>query len=144
MTKEEYINYAEDIAKKSHCVSHKVGAVIVKNGSIVSVGINGTPAGFTNCDEVFKEEFDRKTHHEFSEKFEIHAEMNAILNAAKNGVSVKDAEIYLTLHPCNNCLKMLCNAGIKAIYYKNEYDLFDADPDLDKMLEFCKIKMEKI
>ena len=140
-----FLNIAKEIASLSHCVSHKVGVVLVKNGRILSTGINGTPSGFKNCDEVFEfNNFNRNAHHDFSEKFEIHAETNAILFAAKNGISIEGASLYSTLHPCNTCLKMICNSGIKNVYYTEEYDLFNTDNYIDEMLKECNINITKI
>ena len=140
-----FLNIAKEIASLSHCVSHKVGVVLVKNGRILSTGINGTPSGFKNCDEVFElNNFNRNAHHDFSEKFEIHAETNAILFAAKNGISIEGASLYSTLHPCNNCLKMICNSGIKNVFYAEEYDLFNTDNYTGKMLKECNINIARI
>ncbi len=140
-----YMNIAKEVAKLSHCVSHKVGVILVKDGRILSTGINGTPKGFKNCDSIFEEKrFDRVKHHEFSENYEIHAETNAILFAAENGISIKDSTMYSTLHPCNNCLKMICNSGIKTIYYLDEYDLFKRDQFANDMLDMCGITIKKL
>lgn len=140
-----FLNIAKEISNLSHCVSHKVGVVLVKDGRILSTGINGTPAGFKNCDEVFDEkDFSREEHHRFSENYEIHAETNAILFAAQNDISIKGATLYSTLHPCNHCLKMICNSGIKEIYYSDEYDLFDYDADIKNMLTMCGVHLHHI
>ena len=139
------MNIAHEIAKLSHCVSHKVGVVLVKDGRILSTGINGTPKKFKNCDEVFDEQnFDRDKHHQFSENFEIHAETNAIAFAAENGISIKDSIMYSTLHPCNGCLKMICNSGIKKIFYDEEYDLFNRDENIESMLKECNIELKQL
>lgn len=133
------------LAQESKCVSRKVGAIIVKDGRIISMGYNGTPVGFDNCCEVFNENnFDPEEHHQWSNVNEIHAEMNAILFAAKNGISINGAEMYCTLHPCNHCLKNLIQSGIKKIYYLEEYPRTVKD---DKLLSYVKqmgITIEKI
>ena len=137
-----FMKVAFDIAQLSHCVSKKVGAVIVKDGRILSTGINGTPAGYKNCEDIFNESnFQREKHHEFSETFEIHAETNAILFAARNGINISESSIYITLHPCKNCLKMLINAGIKKIYYNEEYDLFNDCSDIKDLLSQCGVEL---
>lgn len=121
----------------SHCVSKQVAALIVKDGRIVSTGINGTASGYKNCDDIFnKKFFERKTHHEFSEKYEIHAEMNAILYAAKQGISIDNATIYSNLMPCWNCIKHLSASGIKKIIYAKEYDLLSSD-DIADIHKYC-------
>lgn len=140
-----FLNIAKEIAKMSKCVSHKVGVILVKDKRIISTGYNGTPMGFQNCNELFnKEQFSREEHHLFSERYEIHAEMNAILFAARKGISIEGADVYTTLHPCYNCLKNLCNCGINNIFYLNDYDKFEEN-DLSKtLLEKSKINLIKI
>lgn len=119
----KFLNIAEEIAKDSKCVQLHVGAVLVKDKRIISTGYNGTPAGFKNCLDVFKDRtYTRDEHHAFSEMFEIHAELNAIIYAAKSGIDITNSCIYITHQPCKNCLKMLCGAGIKNIFYRYAYD----------------------
>ena len=89
-------------------------------------------------------DFNRNEHHKFSENFEIHAETNAIIFAAENGISIKDSIMYSTLHPCNNCLKMICNSGIKKIIYDDEYDLFNEDERMKEMLKDCNIELKRL
>ena len=76
------------------------GAVIVKDGRILSTGYNGTPSGYINCCDYWDNKY-TKEHHEWSKLYEIHAEMNAIIWAAREGISIKDATIYVTLEPCS-------------------------------------------
>lgn len=151
MTKKEFfqhnkfLNIAEEIAKDSHCISLHVGAVLVKDKRIISTGYNGTAAGFINCDDYFKnKQYTRDEHHTFSEAFEIHAEVNSIIYAARNGISIADCSIYITHQPCKNCLKMLCAAGIKNIYYRYEYDKANYDTLTKKMLKDLNVKIKQI
>lgn len=116
-----FINIATELATASKCVSKHVGAVIVKDGRILSTGYNGTPEGHINCDEHWKGEYTSE-HHEWSKTFEIHAEMNAIIWAARQGISIKGATIYVTLEPCSECSKNLIASGIKKIIYAKEYE----------------------
>lgn len=114
-------------ADMSTCNRLKVGAVVVKNRRIVSSGYNGTPSGFYHCDETnsdldYSKEEDRVKHHSFSEKFEIHAEMNAILDMAKRGLSPADSTLYITTAPCKNCAKLIIVSGITRVVYLNAYD----------------------
>lgn len=119
----KFLNIAEEIATDSKCVQLHVGAVLVKDKRIISTGYNGTPAGFKNCDDHFMDKtFTRDDHHKFSEEFEIHAELNSIIYAALNGISIQGCSIYITHQPCKNCLKMLCGAGITNIFYRYPYD----------------------
>lgn len=141
----KFLNIAEQIATDSKCKQLHVGAVLVKDQRIISTGYNGTPSGFINCDEYFKDkEFTRQQHHEFSESFEIHAEINSIIYAALNGISIKDCCIYVTHQPCNNCLKTLCGAGIKKIYYRYAYDKAVYTPLTLQMLEDLNIEFKQI
>lgn len=116
-----FINIAHEIASASKCVSKQVGAVIVKEGRILSTGYNGTPTGFTNCSAHWKGEYTAE-HHEWSKTYEIHAEMNAIIWAARKGISIENATIYVTLEPCSECSKNLIASGIKRIVYDKPYE----------------------
>jgi len=106
-----FINIAKETSTLSHCVRSKVGAVLVKDGNIISFGYNGTPSGMDNCCE----ENDVTLSHV------IHAECNAILKAAKTGNSVDNSTLYLTLSPCLDCSKLILQSGIKRVVYLNEY-----------------------
>lgn len=116
-----FINIAKEIASASKCVSKQVGAVIVKDGRILSTGYNGTPAGYENCNDHWNGIY-TKEHHEWSKTYEIHAEMNAIIWAARKGISIEGATIYVTLEPCSECSKNLIASGIKRIVYAKRYE----------------------
>lgn len=119
-----FMEHAIVTAKASKCTFFQVGAVIVKNDRIISHGYNGTPSGFPeDCNDFFDgNPATREEHHEFSERTTIHAEMNAILWAARSGISVDGATIYVTLQPCHQCVKSCVAAGIKTIIYQDVYD----------------------
>ena len=143
-----FLDITEQLGKFSKCQSFKMAAVIVKNGRIISTGINGTPPGTKNCNEVFPE-FDpmkdieiRKKHHKWSEKFEIHAEMNAILNATVNGINISDSTIYISNLCCFNCLKHILGSGIKRIVYKNYYDHGAIGKDVEASLKDAGVSLE--
>jgi len=121
LTDKNFINIAKEIASASKCVSKQVGAVIVKDGRILSTGYNGTPAGFTNCCTHWDGAY-TKDHHDWSKTYEIHAEMNAIIWAARKGISIEGASIYVTLEPCSECSKNLIASGIKRIVYEKAYE----------------------
>jgi dCMP deaminase len=121
LSDENFINIAYEIATASKCVSKQVGAVIVKDGRILSTGYNGTPAGYVNCCEHWNDEYTAE-HHEWSKNYEIHAEMNAIIWAARKGISIEGASIFVTLEPCSECSKNLIASGIKRIVYAKEYE----------------------
>jgi len=121
---EIFMNVAYEVARMSTCRKIHVGAAIVKDKRIISIGYNGVPSGWRHCDEVFtgNEEDFLKKHHEWSNYHEIHAEMNAIAFAAKNGISTQGAELYCTHSPCVNCSKIIVQSGIERVYYAELYD----------------------
>ena len=105
------MNITKEVATLSHCVRFKVGAVLVKEGNIISMGYNGTPAGMDNgCEK------DNVT-----VPHVIHGEVNAILKAAKTGISVNGGTLYLTLSPCLDCSKLILQSGIKRVVYLTAY-----------------------
>ena len=110
-----FMNIAKEVATRSTCDRKHVGAVIVRDKTILSTGYNGSIKGLKHCDEIGCEMIEghcvRTTH----------AEANAIVQSAKNGVSINNAEIYVTASPCYNCFKLIANSGIKAIYYDEFY-----------------------
>lgn len=116
-----FLNIAEEIASASKCVSKKVGSVIVKDGRILSSGYNGTPSGYPNCSDHWNGQW-TENHHEWSKEYEIHAEMNAIIWAARKGISIEGATIYATLQPCSQCTKNIIASGITKIVYRKSYE----------------------
>ena len=121
-----FIELAETIAHWSSCYKpdRKIGAVIVRNKRILTTGYKGAPAGIKSCKE--KGECMRVnlgipsgTQHELC--YAIHAEQNAIIQAAKIGVSIEGATLYCTHYPCTICAKMIVNAGIRRIVYIHPY-----------------------
>ena len=115
-----YMELANSLARKSHCVKMKVGAVLAKDTRIVSLGYNGPPAGTHNCDEEWPDngcERDRKG----SCSLALHAEENAILYAAKNKIDLADAVLYITLSPCLPCARTIFSTGIKKVFYLHSY-----------------------
>jgi len=110
-----FMNIAKEVATRSTCDRKYVGAVIVREKTILSTGYNGSIKGLPHCDEAGHEMVDghcvRTTH----------AEANAIVQAAKNGVEINNSAIYVTASPCYNCFKLIANAGIKTIYYGEFY-----------------------
>jgi dCMP deaminase len=110
-----FMNIARQAATRSTCDRKHVGAVIVRDRTILSTGYNGSIRGMPHCDEVGHWMDDGHC------VATVHAEANAIIQAAKNGVRIEDAEIYTTASPCWNCFKLIANAGIKTIYYGEFY-----------------------
>lgn len=107
-----YLRMARTWAELSHCSRKQVGAIIVKDGMIISDGFNGTPSGFDNCCE----NEDGETHW-----YVLHAEANAILKVAKSTHNCHGATLYLTLSPCKDCSKLVVQSGIDKVVYIKEY-----------------------
>jgi dCMP deaminase len=133
-----YMELAMTLAKKSHCVVKKVGAVISRDTRIVSLGYNGPPAGTHNCNEEWPETGcprDRKGGCSLA----LHAEANAILYASKNQVQLDAATLYITLSPCLPCARIIYTVGIKKVIYLHsyaEYKKIDTDEGLDFLRKF--------
>lgn len=142
-----FMQIAYLVSQESKCVSWKVGAVIAKNGRIISTGYNGSPAGGVNCCDhaheqkwteprynptpphnnftVLKAEH-RNAHSQWAAKNEIHAELNSILYAARNGLSIEGATMYVTLSPCPDCAKAIAQSGIRQLVFSETYDRNEA------------------
>ncbi len=120
---EYFMSIAILISQRSTCIRRKVGAVIVKDKRILSTGYNGVPTGIKHCNEVGclreKLKVPSGKMHELCRG--LHAEQNAIIQAAYHGVAIKGADLYCTNQPCIICTKMIINAGIKNIFYKDPY-----------------------
>jgi len=141
--KDYYMEIAEVVSLRSNCIKRKCGAVIVRENMIVSCGYNGTPKGIKNCDEGGCKrcsDTNIKSGTNLETCYCSHAEENAIVQAAYNGISTKDCEIYLTNYPCLQCSKLMINAGIKKIYYKEEY----YSPETLPLLNEAKIKIYQL
>lgn len=110
-----FMAIARQVSSRSTCDRKHVGAVIVRDKTILSTGYNGSVRGLPHCDEVGHM---MEGGHCVAT---IHAEANAVIQAARNGVSIEGAEIYVTASPCWNCFKMLANAGLRTIYYGEFY-----------------------
>lgn len=107
-----YLRMAKTWSELSHCNRKQVGAIIVKNGMIISDGYNGTPSGFDNCCESDAGE----THW-----YVLHAEANAILKVAKSTHDCNGATLYLTLSPCKDCSKLVVQSGINKVVFMKLY-----------------------
>ncbi len=118
-----FMNITTLVAQRSTCTRRAVGAIIVKDKRILSTGYNGAPTGIRHCLEVgcLRESLQVPSGERHELCRGIHAEQNAIIQAAYHGVSVKDALLYCTNQPCAICAKMIINAGIKKIYYQSGY-----------------------
>ncbi|WP_120489583.1 deoxycytidylate deaminase [Bergeyella cardium] len=107
-----YLKMALEWAKLSYCERRQVGALIVKDRTIISDGFNGTPSGFENCCEDSEGN---------TQWYVLHAEANAILKLASSTQSAKEATLYITLSPCKECSKLILQSGITRVVYIEEY-----------------------
>ena len=112
---EYFMNIAQEVSTRSTCNRKAVGAVIVRGQTILSTGYNGSIKGADHCDDAGHEmENDHCVR-------TIHAEANAIVQAARHGIRIENSEIYVTASPCYDCFKMIANAGINKIYFGEFY-----------------------
>ena len=126
-----YLDMAQIWARNSYCKRRQVGALIVKDRMIISDGYNGTPSGFENiCEDE----------NGATKPYVLHAEANAISKVAKSGNSSEGATLYVTASPCLECSKLIIQAGIKRVVYRDEYRLTDG---ID-LLKRAGIEVEKV
>jgi dCMP deaminase len=137
-----FMNITNLVAERSTCLRRAVGAVLVKDKRLLSTGYNGAPSNLKHCSEVgcLREQMGIESGkmHELCRG--IHAEQNAIIQAAYHGVSVKGAVIYCTNQPCSICARMIINAGIVKIYYQTGY----ADDLAKELLAEANIELKQI
>ncbi len=121
--KEYFMQITELVATRTTCSRRAVGAVVVKDNRILSTGYNGAPAGTAHCLDIgcMREAMKIPSGERQELCRGIHAEQNAIVQAARFGVSLFDSEIYVTTQPCITCAKLIVNVGIKKVIYKNPY-----------------------
>ncbi len=138
-----FMKIAMIVAERATCTRASIGAVIVKDKTIVATGYNGAPAGHPHCSEVGCLVYvSRNPDGEEEENCfrTIHAEINAIAQAAKHGVEIDGADIYITASPCYHCLKTLMNTGIRAVYYNKPYKIHRIEP----LLEYSNIQLVRV
>jgi dCMP deaminase len=137
-----FMDIAVLVSKRSTCIRRSVGAVIIKDKRILSTGYNGAPSGISHCLDVgcLRETMDIPSGERHELCRGIHAEQNAIIQAALYGVSIKDATVFCTNLPCSICAKMIINASIKKIVYLYGY----ADSMSRDMLEEADINLIKL
>lgn len=122
---------AENFSKLSHCKRKQVGAVLSKDDRIIACGYNGTISGMDNCCE----DEDGNTN-----EFVLHAEQNIFTFCNREGLSTKDCDLYITMAPCKTCSKLIAAAGIKRVFYREEYrDMLGV-----RFLHNCNIIVNKI
>ena len=118
-----FMQIARVVATRSTCLRRQVGAVVVKNRQILATGYNGVPRGLCHCDErgCLRDRLKVPSGERHELCRGLHAEQNAIVQAAYHGVAIQAAEIYCTHQPCAVCAKMLVNCDIAAVYFAGEY-----------------------
>lgn len=137
-----FMDIADLVARRSTCRRRLVGAVAVKDKRILATGYNGAPSGIPHCLDIGclreKEGIPSGERHELCRG--IHAEQNVIIQAAFHGVSIQGATLYCTNLPCIICSKMIINAGIKEIFYRDGY----ADTLSEELLEAAQVPLIQI
>ena len=136
-----YMKTAKLFAEHSSAVRKKVGAVIVKDDRIISIGYNGMPSGWTNECEMVKHTDFTGTVVTMSKPEVLHAETNAIAKVAKSTNSTEGATMFITHAPCLDCAKLAYQSGINSVYYRNSYRNDDGIDFLKKCeIEVCQVK----
>lgn len=132
---EYFADLAQKAAERSTCTRLQVGCLVVKNKQIISTGYNGSISGDEHCIDVGCKVIDGHCQRT------IHAEMNAITQAARRGISLEGGVIYVTHKPCLLCTKLIIQAGIKEIYYLDNYK---NNEYADELLKKARIKTERL
>ncbi|ACV23158.1 Riboflavin biosynthesis protein RibD [Slackia heliotrinireducens] len=120
---EYFMHLAFEVSKRSTCLRRAVGAVIVKDRRILATGYNGVPSGLRHCDETgcLRQQLNVPSGQRHEICRGLHAEQNAIIQAARYGIDIAGSSIYITTQPCVVCTKMLINAGITEVVYAEGY-----------------------
>ncbi len=137
-----FMEIADIVSKRSTCIRRNVGALIVKNKQILATGYNGAPSGLKHCMEVgcLRDQMKIASGERHELCRGLHAEQNAIIQAAFHGVTINGAHLYCTHLPCSICIKMLINSGIKKVFYLEGYP-----DDLSmKMIDESSMLIEKV
>lgn len=137
-----FLEVANSISKRSTCNRGRSGCVIVKDNQIVSAGYVGSPPGFPHCDDI-GHQMKKLTHEDGSATKHcvrtVHAEQNSICQAAKRGVSVKEATIYCRMTPCRVCAMLLVSSGLKRVYCETRYHDHE---DPERIFRKGKVKIQ--
>ena len=136
---EYFMDITRLVARRSTCMRRQVGAVMVKDKNILATGYNGTPTGITHCDVTgcLREQLKVTSGERHELCRGLHAEQNAIIQAARHGVNIENSVLYCTNSPCIICTKMLINAGIRKVIYLEGY----ADELSKEMLNEAEIEV---
>lgn len=134
-----FMDVAYTVASWSSCLRRHIGAVIVRENRILTTGYNGAPAGITSCaskNVCIRDENSIPSSQQAQICFAVHAEQNAILQAARLDISLEGATLYCTHRPCSLCMKCIINAGIKRVIYHKDYD----DKFVNNLLQYAESK----
>jgi len=137
-----FLNIAEVVSTRSNCCRRHVGALLVSDNRIISTGYNGTPKGYTDCNDGGCPRCNNsgvKSGDGLEECLCVHAEANAIIQAAYYGATVKGSTLYCTLEPCLSCSKLIINSGIKKIVYRESYP--NNSSKAKDLLENCGVEI---
>lgn len=133
-----FMEIAQIVASRATCIRRSVGAVIIREKQILTTGYNGAPKHLPHCTEKTclrnTQNIESGTMHELCRG--VHAEQNAIIQAAYHGIAIDNAQMYVTTQPCSICTKMIINAGIREVYFKTSYN----DPLALKLMQEARIK----
>lgn len=136
-----FMKIADVVSERSTCLRRHAGAVLVRDKRILSTGYNGVPSGLPHCEETGCPRVNCRsgTHHELCRA--VHSEQNAIIQAALHGVSTEGSTLYCTLLPCTLCAKMLINARVCRVVYRENYPDEGSLGFFDKAgVEVCRIE----
>ncbi|MBD3379731.1 MAG: cytidine deaminase [Candidatus Omnitrophica bacterium] len=136
---EYFLNIARLVSTRSTCLRRQVGAVAVKDKQLLATGYNGAPSGLTHCEDIgcLRQEMGVPSGERHELCRALHAEQNAFLQAARNGISLKGSTLYITTQPCSICAKMIVNAGVEKVVIDGSYP----DELALKFLEEAKIEL---
>ncbi len=143
---EYFIMIAKLAATRSTCLAFPVGAVIVKDRQVLATGYNGSPSGSAHCTAqgFCYPGLDSCDASSSLPSRAVHAEANAIAQAAKHGISTDGATIYVTLEPCVSCLKLIISAGIKEVFYETEFNVGEKLMVRNSFVDDGLVKLNKI
>lgn len=141
-----FMEIAQLVKTRATCPRRQVGAVIVKDRRILATGYNGAPAGLPHCPpDGHEHDWPKGCMRAGHCIRSLHAEQNALLQAAKIGIPCEGASMYVTCQPCNNCAKMIINAGIQSVIYEGDYpDDFSLELFSDSKMEVFRYTNERL
>lgn len=136
-----FLAFASQAASRSTCIRRHVGAVVVRDNQVLTVGYNGSPTGAKHCVDIgcIREQQNVPSGQQHEKCRGVHAEQNCITQAARIGVSLKGATLYSTTYPCSICAKLIAQAGIRKVIYLDGYD----DPMTAEILGECDVELVK-